>query len=164
MASSPSRPLPHSLTTAGMLHFGSSMPSLDAAGVAEPEPEPEPEPAAEPAPADSGGGASCSGAVVQLAAGGAAAPSGAAAGGAAAGGAVAGGGDRPLGGVLPTAAPVGEWSADEAIAWAASTGLPESPCLENLRKGRVDGAALLELESDEVRALPPSLPSQDFVF
>ena len=80
----------------------------------------------------------------------------------AAGGAAAGGGAPPAkAGAAPPAGaaaaasaapscPAAAWTIEEVCAWAASVGLPE-PCVSSLRRGRVDGAALLELESDEVR-------------
>ena len=52
---------------------------------------------------------------------------------------------------LPTTDPVAEWTTEHVCTWAAAIGLPEQPCVANLRSGRVDGAALLEIESDEMR-------------
>ena len=113
--------LPHTLTTSGMLHFGSSMSvrksveqeparsaeTLGLERVREPQPEPEPEPS-------TGRHATH---------------------------------DAPL----PSTDPVAMWTIEQVCAWAAAIGLPETPCIASLRSGRVDGAALLEIDSDEMR-------------
>lgn len=126
MSSSPVRPLPHSLTTAGMIHFGSSVTSVAAEtekAATAPEPEPEPVAIADDARAVLGTDSA------------AAAPTSPAAQNTA----------------LPSAAPVAEWTIEQVCQWAASIGLPDTPCVRNLRTGRVDGEALLEIESDEMR-------------
>eukprot|EP01043_Picozoa_sp_COSAG02_P034034 COSAG02_NODE_2358_length_9064_cov_12.658003_3_plen_973_part_00 len=43
------------------------------------------------------------------------------------------------------------WSVRQVCEWATAIGLPSQPCVTNLRKELVDGAALLELSADEIQ-------------
>ena len=57
-------------------------------------------------------------------------------------------------GVAPQAASRAQiegWSVGQVCEWATAIGLPSQPCVANLRVALVDGAALLELSSEEIQ-------------